>query len=58
MALEAEKRAKEAEEHLAAGRTEDAIAACREAIAIQPDCLPAHVCMAILHIGRSKVCFY
>jgi len=46
MALEAEKRAKEAEEHLAAGRTEDAIAACREAIAIQPDCLPAHVCMA------------
>ena len=46
MGLEAEKRVKEAEEHLAAGRVEDAIAACREALAIQPDCLGAHVCMA------------
>jgi len=29
-----------------AGRAEEAIAACREALAIEADCLPAHVCMA------------
>jgi len=36
----------EAEGLLAAGQRAEAIAACRRALAIQPDCLPAHVCMA------------
>jgi hypothetical protein len=36
----------EAERLLAAGRAAEAIAACREALAIDPDCLAAHVCMA------------
>ncbi len=36
----------QAEEHLAAGRAEQAIAACREALALDPDFLRAHVCMA------------
>ena len=36
----------EAQSLLAAGKTEEAIAACRRALAIEPDCLPAHVCMA------------
>jgi Methyltransferase domain len=36
----------EAERLLAGGRPGDAIAVCREALALEPDCLPAHVCMA------------
>jgi len=35
-----------AEGLLAEGRAAEAIAACEEALALQPDCLPAHVCMA------------
>ena len=35
-----------AEGHLAAGRRDEALAACREALALEPDCLQAHVCMA------------
>ncbi len=35
-----------AESLRAAGRAEEAIAACDEALTLQPDCLPAHVCMA------------
>ncbi len=36
----------EAQSQLAAGKREEAIAACLRALAIEPDCLPAHVCMA------------
>ena len=36
----------EAQSLLAAGKPGEAIAACRRALAIEPDCLPAHVCMA------------
>ncbi len=35
-----------AAEALAQGRAADAVAACEEALALEPDCLPAHVCMA------------
>jgi predicted O-methyltransferase YrrM len=35
-----------AEQHLAAGRAAEAIAACEEVLALEPDCLPAHICMA------------
>jgi hypothetical protein len=42
----AAERVAEAERLLAAGRAAEAIAACREALALDPDCLPAHVCMA------------
>ena len=35
-----------AEGLLAEGRAAEAIAACEEALALEPDCLPAHVCMA------------
>jgi Methyltransferase domain len=38
--------AAEAEALLAEGRREDAVARCREALAVEPDCLAAHVCMA------------
>ena len=31
---------------MAGGQPSEAIAACRRALAIEPDCLPAHVCMA------------
>src|SRR5262245_56210226 len=36
----------EGEALLAAERREEAVARCEEALALQPDCLPAHVCMA------------
>ena len=36
----------EAQSLLAAGKPEEAIGACRRALAIEPDCLAAHVCMA------------
>jgi hypothetical protein len=42
----AEQEAARARELLAAGDTDAAIAACRRALAIDPDCLAAHVCMA------------
>ena len=38
--------AAEAEALLREGRGEEAIARCREALALDPDCLAAHVCMA------------
>jgi hypothetical protein len=36
----------EAQALLGAGRPEEAIATCRRALAIEPDCLDAHLCMA------------
>src|SRR5262245_50192259 len=44
--MDAADRVAEAERHLALGRPAEAIAACREALAIDPDCLAAHVCIA------------
>jgi len=44
--MEAAERVAEAERLLAAGRAAEAIAACREALSIDPDSLAAHVCMA------------
>src|SRR5215831_10139014 len=42
----AAERVAEAERLLSAGRPAEAIATCREALALEPDCVPAHVCMA------------
>jgi hypothetical protein len=46
MPLSAQQLVAEAERFLAAHRREEAVARCREALALEPDCLPAHVCMA------------
>jgi hypothetical protein len=50
--------AEEAQARLAAGDRGGAIAACRRALAIDPDCLAAHVCMARARLAGDDFLTY